>query len=50
MADWLKQNFLRVGILALGVDLFSRLYSQVILDWLRQVRGLNGASFDELMS
>jgi len=50
MADWLKQNFLRVGVMALAADLFALLYNRVILGWLREARGLAGATFAELMS
>lgn len=49
MADWLKVNFLRVGVIALVVDLISRFYTQIGMSWLSEIAAARGATFAETL-
>ncbi|MDQ6437085.1 hypothetical protein RB623_23785 [Mesorhizobium sp. LHD-90] len=47
MSAWLQQNFIRVGIIALVVDLSSRFYFQVGMSWLTEKAIESGWTFDQ---
>ena len=49
MREWLEQNFIRVGVIALVVDALTRFYAQIGLDWLRE-HALNAEwTFDQVL-
>ena len=45
MAEWLRQNFLRVGVIAIVMDVISRFYIQIGLSWISQVSSTQEWSF-----
>lgn len=49
MRNWLSGNFLKIGVMALIVDLLNRFYFQIVMTWLTEAAGQRGATFFETM-